>query len=130
MSISIERQTDLIRLTVTGAVTTEDLYQGVDAIYEPTPDQPKPPKMVLWDLTDSQPPPAGDAAAHLRDFSIYAAERGQFRTDSRVAVLSPNQVQFGMARMSASLAELNQAAYSMGIFRDIESAMTWLKEGE
>lgn len=127
MPISIERQADLMTLTVTGEVTAEALYRGVDAIYE---NEAALPKMVLWDMTDTDPPTAGDSAEQLRDFSIYTTDRGKSRAGARVAVVSPEDAQFGMARMSASLAEVNQAAYSMRIFRDSASAMAWLTEAE
>lgn len=40
--------------------------------------------------------------------------------------MSPEDVQYGMARMSAAFAELNQAAYKMQIFRDHAAALAWL----
>ena len=121
MPLSIERSNDLIKLNLTGLVTAKDLYAGVDALYENGP-----PARVLWDLTTAEIPDAADMPDQLRDFSSYATEKGKSRKGSKVAVITPQDIQFGMARMSATFAELNRAAYSMQVFRDQPSAMAWL----
>ena len=122
MAIAIERSEDFITLTLTDKITADDLYRGVDALYESDP-----PAKVLWDLTDAEVLDVPDGTNQLRSFSSYAAEKGKSRKGSKVAVISREDVQFGMARMTAAFAELNEAAYDMKIFRDQPTALAWLE---
>lgn len=124
MTIAFKSKEDLIKLTVTGQLTAIDLYRGINAIFEAT----TPPKMRLWDVTGAVAPDAEDFAEQLRKFSIYSTERGKSENGARVAVVSLDDVQFGLARMSASLAAVNQATYPVKIFRDSDSAKAWLSE--
>lgn len=105
-------------------MTIEDMYAGVDEIYAS-----EVPSKVLWDMmnatasTDSE-----DAATQLRAFSKYATDRGKKRTGGRVALLAPTDLLYGFSRMSTSLSETNEAAYTMVPFRDEAESIAWLNE--
>ena len=124
MPVRFEREKSLLRIILEGDVTFEDMYAGVDEIYA-TAEQPT---MVLWDSRAANAnPTVDDAAGLMKSFSEYAVEKGKDRENSRVALLSPANLHFGMARMSTAYAEQNNAAYNMQVFREEADAMAWLK---
>ena len=107
-------------------MTVEDMYAGVDEIYVGDV-----PKMVLWHMLGTTiPDQVGDTSNQLRLFSEYATKKGKNRSDGRVALLVPTEVQYGLARMSTTFAELNDAAYSMVAFREESEALAWLYDNK
>jgi len=82
--------------------------------------------MVLWDMRQSAASDEPAIAAALQKLSSYAAEKGQARQNDRVAIITPDNVQFGLSRMSAAYAKNNQAAYQMQVFREEQPALDWL----
>lgn len=125
MAVRFERAPNFLRIIIDGEMTIEDMYAGVDEIYVADV-----PQMVLWDMMGATVADVDDAGGQLRNFSEYATERGKNRADGRVALLVPTELQYGLARMSTSFAQVNQAAYNMIPFRDESEAMAWLREVE
>ena len=120
MAVRFERAPNFLRIILEGEMTIEDMYAGVDEIYVADV-----PQMVLWDMMEATVPDVEDAAGQLRNFSEYATERGKNRADGRVALLVPTELQYGLARMSTSFAQVNQAAYNMIPFRNESEAITF-----
>ena len=123
MPIRFEKDEELLKIILEGEIFLDDLYAGVDEIYKS-----EVPEMVLWDMRLSSAGEVPDTATLLQEFSTYATERGKGRTNGRVALLSPNNFQYGLSRMSTAYAEQNHADYSMQVFREELEALAWLRQ--
>ena len=121
MSVRFTRNDNLLRIILEGETTLDDLIAGVDEVYREAI-----PQFVLWDSSNTTVSEADDAGNQLRALSEYAVKKGKHRTNSRVALVSPANAQYGLGRLSTALAENNNAAYNMSVFRNEEEALAWL----
>lgn len=106
---------------VTGRVSEEEMYRALEGDGEFTP-------LILWDMS-------GADVAHvtpemLRNFVKRAAELGSQRRGGRTAVIAPEDLQFGLARMSEAFAAMEFAPYRFRAFRVRQEAFDWLKSEE
>jgi hypothetical protein len=86
----------------------------------------EPPGLVLWDLS----------AAALTSLnvdvlrSLAEAVREFPPTESRVAIVCPRDVDFGIARELTLLMSFEHYPASAAVFRDRPAAMRWLRQSE
>ena len=118
IDISRDEELDLTRLTVTGQPTLSEMLKALDWLSENRT------RLILWDMSNADMSNA--ATSEVRKFVERAVELGKGRTDGRTAVVAPGDLEFGFARMSGSLTDMNEADYSLSAFRSIEDAMEWL----
>ena len=104
---------------VTGPVSETQMYRSLEDSYDPEPTA-----LILWDMSQSD-------LSHIkpeiiRKFMRRAAELGVIRQDGRTAVVASSDLQFGLARMSESFADLESIPFSFKAFRSRQEAMLWL----
>ncbi|MCB1692433.1 MAG: hypothetical protein KDI19_06675 [Pseudomonadales bacterium] len=83
-------------------------------------------RLMLWDLSDAQ-------ATHIKPemlqrFVARSSKLGADRTEGKTAIVAPNDLTFGLARMSGTYTEMEEAPYEMRVFRKFDDALAWLLE--
>ena len=121
MAITITRDDgkDLTTHVVTGPVCEEEMYKALEEFYarEPT-------RFLLWDM--SQAAVADVTSSVLEAFVQRSATLGTQCEDGRVAVFAPQDVQFGLGRMSEAFAEQKSVPFGFRVFRSRRNALEWL----
>jgi hypothetical protein len=108
-------------------VTVEDPYtlqQWEDALAEMMAAQACKWRTFLIDRRQSTPP----TPEFVRTMSYSLAVRTDRIDQTRVAVVVSDDVGFGMGRMAQMIAEANNPAISMRVFRAYDDAERWLGE--
>jgi hypothetical protein len=81
---------------------------------------------TIWDLRNADL--SGMSSNNIREGVTMASQSAEWRgTHWKTAVIVGDDLSFGLARMSEMLA--NGAPYRMGIFRTLEQAEKWIKDG-
>jgi hypothetical protein len=121
MSIETTRDADrnLTTHVVIGSVSEKEMHGVLEDFYDRQPTA-----LVLWDM--SQAELAHVTAEMLAKFVCRAAELGVRRRGGRTAVVAPDDLQYGLGRMSETLAEIESAPFSFRVFRSRQDAMQWL----
>lgn len=114
-----DEERDLTIHEIEGPVSEKEMYLALKE-----PDDHEPTALILWDMSRAE-------VAHvtpdiLRKFAGKAAELGAGREGGRSAVVAPDDLQFGMARMSQVFTEMESAPYDFGVFRTRKEAFEWL----
>ena len=108
---------------ISGPVSEEEMYEALefDSGQMPT-------AHVLWDMSSAEVEHV--TADILRRFIGKAAELGARRPGGRTAVVAPEDLQFGLARMSEVFTELESAPYLFRAFRSRQEALAWLESDD
>ena len=114
---------NLTKHVVKGPVSEEEMYSALEDFYgnEPT-------LYLLWDM--SQADLEHVTPDILKKFIKRAVELGKSRQKARTAVIAPNDLQYGLGRMSEAFFLLESAPFNFKAFRSRQDALTWLMEGE
>ena len=110
---------DLTIHEIAGLVSPEEMYQALNE-----PDDCEPTTLLLWDMSLADV--AQVTPDILRRFIGKAVELGAGRQGGRTAVVAPDDLQFGLARMSEVFTELESAPYDFRAFRTRQEAFEWL----
>ncbi len=108
---------------VTGPVSEVEMYDALEKFYKQEPTA-----LLLWDM--SQADVSQITSDILQKFAKKSAELGVSRQGDRIAVIAPEDLQYGFARMSESFSEMESAPYSFRAFRTREEALQWLKSAD
>jgi len=107
---------------VTGPASEDEMYRVLEDFYGQ-----KTTTLVLWDM--SQAELAHVTPSILQKFIRRAAELGVSRRGGQTAVIAPNDLQYGLGRMSEILFELESTHFSFRVFRSRQDALLWLTSG-
>lgn len=118
-----DRNQDLTIHEVTGYAIEVEMYDALEKFY-----QQEPTTMLLWDMSKSD-------VSHvtpdiLQKFIKRSAELGVSRQGGRTAIIAPEDLQYGLARMSMAFSEIESAPFSLCAFRTPKEALQWLKSGD
>ena len=118
----IDRNRRLVTTVATGEVTLVEAKAYQDQIrnnvdFDPLFDQ----FIDLSDVTE---------IAMLSDELLSLAERNPLSCTSRIALVAPKALTFGISRMLQAFNEFSAAASSMAVFYDFPSAMRFLAMNE
>ena len=116
------RRGDVSEFVATGAMTARDWMETYQAFLEAEPTA-----MMLWDFTSATWEAA--SSQELREIArrIGAMEvaRGGAR---KAALVCVRDLDFGLARMFVTMAELESCPVRMAVFRDGDEARDWLAD--
>jgi hypothetical protein len=104
---------------VTGPVSEMEMYDALENFYKQEPTA-----LFLWDMLQSDV--SHVTSDILQRFVKKSAELGVRRQGGQTAVIAPEDLQYGMARMSEAFSEMESAPYSFRAFRTREEALLWL----
>ena len=108
---------------VTGPISEVEMYDALEIFYKQDPTS-----LLLWDM--SQTDVSHVTSDILQKFVRKSAELGTARQGGRTAVIAPEDLQFGLARMSEVFSDMASAPYSFRSFRTREEALKWLTSDE
>ena len=121
--ITRDEDQDLTIHDVTGSVSEEEMYEALENFYKREPTA-----LLLWDM--SQTDVSHVTPEILQKFIEKSTELGMRCQGNRTAVFAPEDLQYGLARMSGAFAEMESAPYSFRAFRSREEALQWLKSDD
>jgi hypothetical protein len=119
----IEPSKDLTHFTGTGNITFQEVTEAIETFYNGDHTL-----NVLWDLREAT---AGSITSEQVDQIATLLQRlGGVRKGVRTAIVTPVNINFGLARMLVTLLETKEENLPVGmsVFRAMEEAMTWLYE--
>jgi len=119
--IDIDR--DLTIHIAKGFITDEQMFEVQEAFYKD-----KPTKLELWDMSEADISLV--SIQGMRRFVELDARLGLERGRGKSAVVVLKTLQFGLARMAETFAELANLPFQFKIFKTVDAAMEWLTESE
>lgn len=123
IKITKDKGQDLTVHVVTGPVSEAEMYDALTKLYKQEPTM-----HLLWDMSKAE---VGHVTTDtLRRFVRKAAQMGERRQGGRTAIIAPQDLQYGLARMSEFFAEMESAPYNLRVFRSKEEALQWLKSDD
>jgi hypothetical protein len=122
-SVTLHRDPDSNITTATGIgrVTASDLWAALDKFYDDSPTL-----LALCDL--SQADLSSLSGQELKQIVEFTKSRAAVRRGGRTAIVAPEDLQYGMARVYQSLAEIHRHPVAIRAFRAGEEALQWLQE--
>ena len=120
IEIDFLRNKNILRITLTGQPTTENLNTAFTKIttsteYPPTID-------AIWDLRKADVKSADDK---LIRHIIELRQKYPQRTQCKSALIASDDLTYGMSRMFQMMSE-NKLSQEMMVFRDYEEGEKWL----
>lgn len=105
-----------------GAVSVSEISEVIEKFYKGHPTL-----HVLWDLSEAD-------VSSIRSGEIEALARGVIssshsRNGGKNAIVSPNDISFGLSRVYQSFAEMKDQMTTTKVFRSEKEALEWLKSG-
>lgn len=123
IKITRDEDRDLTIHDVAGPVSEEEMYDALENFYKREPTA-----LLLWDM--SQADVSQVTTETLQRFIRKSTQLGGSRQGGRTAVIASEDLQYGLARMSEVLTEIESAPYSFRAFRSRQEALRWLKSGD
>ena len=113
---------DLTSFKVTGKLTAADLYDCVSNFFggSVTLD-------TLWDITEAEIPVG--SADEISNLAQYVRNLSYARNGGKTAIISNNDLGYGMSRMLGTLYEMEKVRFEIQVFRSIDEATQWLGDG-
>lgn len=112
-------ETDLTTFIATGSLEYKDILDKGREFLSGCPS-----KLVLWDFSAGSLAPFSN-----KDFRSLAHRAGNFSpkiAGAKAAIMAPEAIDFGLGRMFQVYSEMENFPYQVQIFRDLESAKSWL----
>lgn len=114
-----DRGQNLTEHVVTGPALEAEMYRTLEDFYAQEPTD-----LLLWDMSNAE-------VSHvtpdiLRKFVQRAAKLGVSREGGRTAILAPEDLQFGLGRMTETFADIESTPYKVQVFRSRQDALKWL----
>lgn len=119
INTSIDASKDLTVFTVRGEVCTSDVLSAIEAFYQGSPTS-----LVLWDLSAAVL--AGVSAGDVSGIARMLKQTNKRAQRGKTALVGSEGVNFGMARMFESMAEMEDMPTEYAVFRTLEEARQWL----
>lgn len=116
---TVDHERNLTTVTVTGAVDADQVCRQILGFLGANPTS-----RVLWDLRSGTLSML--SATDMQRIITDCAEHADKRRGGRTAVLCARPVDFGLARMFETLAELYHVPFDIRVFGEHDEAMAWL----
>lgn len=123
MPVLIETNPEL-NLTIfkaTGAVPFSEQMQVLTSFYEGSPTS-----NVLWDFTRATEVTISNR--ELRAIIQYTKEHADRRKAGRTALVVNTKLQYGLARMTSTFAEIEETPWPIMVFEQMDEALAWIAE--
>lgn len=121
MPVRIQRelQLDLTVFVVEQELSVEEQLAVLERFYEEGPSRD-----VIWDLSEMTGP--RPEAHEMHSIVALLNRYRHLRQDGRTAFVGRKDLDFGMARMGAMLAETKDLPWQLEVFRSRAAALAWL----
>jgi len=123
MPVSIETrpELDLTIFTVTEAATYSELMPVLESFYSEAPTG-----NVIWDGTRITEIPL--SSRELQTIVQFAHKHSNKRPAGNTALIVNSSLNYGMARMASTFAELDAMPRNIEIFKNLNEALKWIKQ--
>ena len=115
----IEDSKNLTLNNCSGTVTVEEIRQRIDEFYNY-----KPTRNIIWDLSEATVP--GVSKQDIEDLVWYAKQRSHSRTGAKTAIVTSDDLLFGMSRMYQVFSESAEQEAAVQVFRTQQEALSWI----
>ena len=122
LEIEIDTEKGIARLMPSGTVSVDGIIEMIHQMLEHPDFRPGMPS--LWDYRACDA--VNISTDDLRRIGNVASENAEQRGSARLAVVTGDDLQFGLSRMFAMMNDLQHLDYA--VFRDISEAEHWLTE--
>ena len=110
---------DLTVAKATGRMTADDFRKWTSSYYNGTVTA-----FVLWDISEAD---LSDlATTDLEDDALHTKNLANARNGGRTAIVTGNDLEYGMSRMLEAFYEVEDMPFETQIFRDLDEARRWL----
>ncbi len=113
---------NLTTFKITGQMMAGDLYDCLAQYFGG-----KVTLRTLWDITEAQIPSA--TVDEISDLAQYVRNMADARMGGKTAIISKDDLGYGMSRMLGTLYELEQVPFEIQVFRSLEDARAWIGVG-
>jgi hypothetical protein len=110
---------DLMVLTGTGSITTEEVMAAMEEMYAGSPT-----RLVLWDLSHADITSIG--FDDVKNISKLTVRYAGVREDGKTAIIAAQQVAFGIGRVYESLLDGSSEPIRVQVFWTLEEALAFL----
>jgi hypothetical protein len=121
ISRTVESDTNTTVFRVTGEADVDRIVTEIIEFLVTAPT-----RLAIWDLSDASL--RGMNASDLREIVRRAGPFTGSRAGGRTAIITGNDLDFGLSRMFATFADLHEIPFEICVFRDSQSARAWLSE--
>ncbi|RJP33240.1 MAG: hypothetical protein C4527_04855 [Candidatus Omnitrophota bacterium] len=115
----IDAEKQLTVQTVQGTITFEEAFTALKTFYSGNPML-----NVIWDFREGTIQQL--TANEIKILADYVAGLSSKRAGGKTAGVTPNNVDYGLGRMFATLTDGNDYQATVRIFRRFEDAMEWI----
>jgi len=119
ISIEVEPATGMAIATCSGVLELSDAREGAAALWE-APGWPG--KSVVWDFREAR---FDLSFPEIREVAQFISRRQPATPPSRVAFVTPRDVDFGLARIFAVFR--GDSRTELRVFRDYDEAVSWAR---
>ena len=117
----IDIENDITEHIASGSVLDEEMFGAQEEFYGQGPT-----RLQLWDMSESSV--SSVTVGGMRKFIEKAAKLGRARENGRTAVIVGSELQYGLGRMSESIADLVSIPFAFHVFKEREKALAWFNE--
>ena len=118
---TVDKQHDLTLHKCSGTVTEEELTNTIYSLYDGTPTL-----NIIWDCSDASVD--GISSSFIRRIAKVLGEIGSSRKGGKSAVIAPDNLIFGLARMFQIMSDTDDFPFKINVFRHFREACKWLFE--
>lgn len=120
---TVDRKNDLTIHRCIGTLTEEELNNTIQSLYDSTPTL-----NIVWDCSDVNVD--GISSSFVRRIAKVLRELGSARSGGKSAVVAPEDLMFGLARMFQIMSDTDDFPFKIKVFRYYGEASQWLLEKE
>ena len=113
---------DLTTFKVTGKLKPDAIYDCLAAYFEGSVTL-----RTLWDITEATVPSV--TADEICSLAKYVRNLSDARIGGKTAIISNDDLGYGMSRMLGTLYELEHIPFEIQVFRNLDEAMDWIGAG-
>jgi hypothetical protein len=119
----VDKQHDLTIHIYSGNLTGYELLNTIQSFYEDSPSL-----YTLCDYSDASMDCI--SPAYVRELHSMVRKLGSARRGGKTAVVAPEDLEYGFARMFQIMSDENGFPFRIKVFRRYEEAMMWILEKE
>lgn len=110
---------DLTTFVLSGETTPKELLDTLHTFYQ------QPTRYMLWDIRKAVLNQVNKD--DLKNIILATKRFAESRVGGKTALVAETDLQFGLARMYSTFAELENHPIGISVFRDPQTAIDWIK---
>jgi hypothetical protein len=120
---TVDNQHNLTTHKCSGNLTEKELLDTIKSFYNGSPTL-----NTLWNFSDASI--SSISTETVKKIFPMVLNLGSRRQSGKSAIVAPSDLEYGMARMFQTMAEINDFPFVKRVFRSMEEAKQWLFQGQ